>query len=62
MSLASVVVLIAALDAFVIAALACVCLIPHLIDKPKPVEFARPVLADLSEVAEISPAFEAADS
>jgi len=53
--------LIAALDAFVIAAVACVCLIPFLIDKPKPMGFVGATLPDLAQTIEdIAPAFEAA--
>jgi hypothetical protein len=37
MSYTVAIALIAAIDAFVIAALACACLIPFIIDKPTPV-------------------------
>ena len=55
------VALIAALDAFVIAAAAGVCSIPFLIEKPKTVSLVGATLPDaLPEIAEVAPAFEAA--
>jgi len=55
MSYALAVELIAALDAFVVGALACVCLIPFLIDRPR--TSARSAATRLADVAAV-PALE----
>jgi len=53
--------LIAALDAFVVAAVACVCLIPFLIEKPKSIGIVGATLPDLAPTIEaVAPALEAA--